>query len=101
MSRRASLGSVTTLRSVLITRAGRTADRTRTTGIGHEVEATRPMATRADAASAVARPHDSGPQMGAISRHDPARARQRPLPEPEPLTEHGPARVIAMCNQKG
>ncbi|HET7327561.1 MAG TPA: ParA family protein, partial [Nocardioidaceae bacterium] len=28
----------------------------------------------------------------------------RPLPQlptPEPLTEHGPARVIAMCNQKG
>ncbi len=23
------------------------------------------------------------------------------LPEPRPLTEHGPARVIAMCNQKG
>ncbi len=23
------------------------------------------------------------------------------LPEPEPLTSHGPARVIAMCNQKG
>ena len=27
--------------------------------------------------------------------------RQGPLPEPKPLTEHGPARVIAMCNQKG
>ena len=29
---------------------------------------------------------------------------QRPLvefPEPEPVLEHGPARVIAMCNQKG
>ncbi|MCH4158710.1 MAG: AAA family ATPase [Bifidobacterium minimum] len=23
------------------------------------------------------------------------------FPEPEPLTQHGPARVIAMCNQKG
>jgi chromosome partitioning protein len=23
------------------------------------------------------------------------------LPEPQPLTEHGPARVVAMCNQKG
>ena len=59
------------------------------------------MATRADAASAVARPHDSGSEMGAASRQDPAKARQRPLPEPKPLTEHGPARVIAMCNQKG
>jgi len=25
----------------------------------------------------------------------------RRLPEPRPLTEHGPARVLAMCNQKG
>ena len=25
----------------------------------------------------------------------------RRLPEPEPLTSHGPARVIALCNQKG
>jgi chromosome partitioning protein len=25
----------------------------------------------------------------------------RPLPEPPPLTEHGPARILAMCNQKG
>jgi chromosome partitioning protein len=25
----------------------------------------------------------------------------RRLSEPEPLTEHGPARIIAMCNQKG
>src|SRR6187402_1422379 len=40
------------------------------------------MATRADAASAVARPHVSGPEMGAASRQD-------------------PARVVAMCNQKG
>ena len=60
------------------------------------------MATRADAAPAVARPHDTDPEMGAAaSRLDPARARQRPLPDPKPLTEHGPARVIAMCNQKG
>ena len=59
------------------------------------------MATRADAASAVARPQDSGIEMGAVSRQDPAKARQRPLPEPPPITEHGAARVIAMCNQKG
>lgn len=33
---------------------------------------------------------------------DPAAARQkRPLPEPPPLERHGPARVIALCNQKG
>jgi chromosome partitioning protein len=65
------------------------------------------MAIRADAASAVARPHDTDPTRGALamgaaaSRADPARARQRPLPEPPPLTQHGPAHVIAMCNQKG
>jgi len=33
---------------------------------------------------------------------DPARARQRrPLVQPQPLSQHGPARVIALCNQKG
>jgi chromosome partitioning protein len=33
---------------------------------------------------------------------DPAQARpKRPLPEPAPLQRHGPARVIALCNQKG
>jgi chromosome partitioning protein len=33
---------------------------------------------------------------------DPARARRRrPLVQPEPLSQHGPARVIALCNQKG
>jgi chromosome partitioning protein len=60
------------------------------------------MATRADAATAaVARPQDSDEMGAAALRGDPAKARQRPLPEPRPLTEHGPARVIAMCNQKG
>jgi chromosome partitioning protein len=33
---------------------------------------------------------------------DPALARRRrELPEPQPLPRHGPARVIALCNQKG
>jgi chromosome partitioning protein len=33
---------------------------------------------------------------------DPAVARpRRYVPEPEPLTEHGPAQVVALCNQKG
>jgi chromosome partitioning protein len=33
---------------------------------------------------------------------DPALARRRrELPEPSPLPRHGPARVIALCNQKG
>ena len=61
------------------------------------------MAIRANAASAaLARPRDGQTEMGAAAtRLDPARARQRPLPTPPPLTGHGPARVIAMCNQKG
>src|SRR5215216_563891 len=63
------------------------------------------MASRADAASAVARPRNTDPEMGAelgaTSRTDPARARQVRLPDPKPLTEHGPARILAMCNQKG
>src|ERR1700710_551142 len=93
--RRASLVPAGHLPSVCFTRAGRTADRT-----WHEPDRGRPggngnMAIRADAASsAVARPHDTSPQMGAAAlRLDPAKARQRPLPEPPPLTEHGPARV--------
>lgn len=36
-----------------------------------------------------------------IVRGDPAKARQRPLPMPPILDRHGPAKVIAMCNQKG
>ena len=64
------------------------------------------MATRADAAaSSVALPYEGGrasAEMGAPApRNDPARARQRPLPEPRRITQHGPARIIAMCNQKG
>jgi chromosome partitioning protein len=42
-------------------------------------------------ATAVAAPADLGPT-----------GRPRPhFPEPEPVVEHGPARVLAMCNQKG
>src|SRR3712207_915956 len=70
---------------------------------GHEVEDTTAMAIRGDAAGqAFALPTDPEPEMGAAaSRLDPARARMRRLPDPEPLTQHGPARIIAMCNQKG
>lgn len=31
----------------------------------------------------------------------PTGRRRRPLPQPPPLERHGPARVLAMCNQKG
>jgi chromosome partitioning protein len=38
----------------------------------------------------------------AVKSADPARTRRRrPLVQPEPLDHHGPARVIALCNQKG
>ncbi|SFO61522.1 chromosome partitioning protein [Geodermatophilus obscurus] len=60
------------------------------------------MAIRGDVAGqALALPADGGEMGATASRLDPARARQRRLPEPPPLTQHGPARVIAMCNQKG
>ncbi len=38
---------------------------------------------------------DEKPTMGPTGRPMPV------LPEPTPLTSHGPARVVAMCNQKG
>jgi chromosome partitioning protein len=54
-------------------------------------------------------PHSEGqPESGALfpaeppKSADPALARRRrELPEPPPLQRHGPARVIALCNQKG
>jgi chromosome partitioning protein len=52
--------------------------------------------------------HDDGPDPGALfpvesgKPADPALARaKRTPPEPPPLQRHGPARVIALCNQKG
>ncbi len=50
------------------------------------------------AAAAGSKPSKADPAKSA----DPAQARpKRPLPEPAPLQRHGPARVIALCNQKG
>src|SRR5689334_7354715 len=47
--------------------------------------------------SAVPAPPTEAPKSA-----DPAQARpKRPLPEPAPVQRHGPARVIALCNQKG
>jgi chromosome partitioning protein len=38
----------------------------------------------------------------AVKSADPALARRkRAVPEPKPLDKHGPARIIALCNQKG
>src|SRR5271155_5159840 len=37
-----------------------------------------------------------------VKSADPALARRkRAVPEPKPLDKHGPARIIALCNQKG
>jgi chromosome partitioning protein len=51
---------------------------------------------------------DGGPDSGALfsvkpeRRADPTKTREaRPLPDPPPLERHGPARTIALCNQKG
>ncbi len=38
---------------------------------------------------------DPAPQAGLTGRQS------RPIPEPKPKSVHGPAKVIAMCNQKG
>jgi chromosome partitioning protein len=51
---------------------------------------------------------DDEPEAGALfpvepgKSADPAQARtKREVPDPPPLLRHGPARVIALCNQKG
>lgn len=38
---------------------------------------------------------DNGVELGLTGR------RPRAIPEPQPRTSHGPAKVVAMCNQKG
>ncbi|MCW2582719.1 MAG: parA [Klenkia sp.] len=60
------------------------------------------MATPVVTSSAVAQPYAGDTPMGVpAGRADPAKARQRPLPDPKPIHRHGPARIVAMCNQKG
>ncbi|KQS54800.1 chromosome partitioning ATPase [Geodermatophilus sp. Leaf369] len=60
------------------------------------------MATPVVTSSAVAQPYVGDAPMGVpAGRADPAKARQRPLPDPKPIERHGPARIVAMCNQKG
>jgi chromosome partitioning protein len=47
-------------------------------------------------------PAASGASADASKSSDPAKTRiRRPLIEPTPLERHGPARIVAMCNQKG
>jgi chromosome partitioning protein len=43
-------------------------------------------------------PYDDGAVDDGI---DPVRRRRRAVPQPPPLDRHGPARVVAICNQKG
>ena len=45
---------------------------------------------------------EDGEEPRSVSAVDPAaQRRNRPIAEPEPLKSHGPARVVALCNQKG
>ena len=54
----------------------------------------RPLATGTPAVQTQTA-RDGGPVLGPTGRPMPV------LPEPKPVSEHGKARVIAMCNQKG
>ena len=63
-----------------------------------------PPTTCAPRPGASARPATPAttPRSRATGPADPAAQRRaRAIPEPEPLTAHGPARVVALCNQKG
>ena len=45
---------------------------------------------------------EDGEEPRSVRAVDPAAQRRtRPIAEPEPLKSHGPARVVALCNQKG
>jgi chromosome partitioning protein len=58
--------------------------------------------TSADGAPESGQLFSVGPAKGRSKPVDPAAARaRRELPEPPPLQRHGPARTIALCNQKG
>jgi chromosome partitioning protein len=54
-----------------------------------------PAARAGRAEPEMAEPEATDPTVGPTGRPMPY------LPEPKPVTSHGPARVIAMCNQKG
>ena len=61
-----------------------------TTTLQFPVDATEPAVTTAEPVR-----RSDAPEIGPTGRPMPV------LPDPPPLTEHGPARVISMCNQKG
>ena len=56
-----------------------------------------------EALLSVARPPEgAGDEASVLRSIDPAVARiPRKIPEPRPIATHGPARVLALCNQKG
>src|SRR5439155_18969127 len=56
-----------------------------------------------EALLSVAPPPEGGSDEASVLRSvDPAIARiPRKIPEPRPIATHGPARVLALCNQKG
>ena len=69
---------------------------------GDELEATDPWRSERTRLTPSRARATTDPEMGAAaSRLDPARPGSAVLPDPRPLTEHGPAKIIAMCNQKG
>lgn len=51
--------------------------------------------------TAVAGTNAAAPRGSAEPELGPTGRPRRPIPEPAPLAGHGPARIIAMCNQKG
>jgi len=64
-------------------------------GVEPEVEAPAQPVAEAPAAAEAAASEPAAPALGPTGRPMPE------LPEPRPLTEHGNARVISLCNQKG
>uniref|UniRef100_UPI001295CDEB ParA family protein n=1 Tax=Cumulibacter manganitolerans TaxID=1884992 RepID=UPI001295CDEB len=59
-----------------------------------------PSAADADAANSGEAVTTEKKRRGGMGE-DPAKARQRPLPDPRPVQATGPAAVLAVCNQKG
>jgi chromosome partitioning protein len=62
-----------------------------------------PSPAAAEPSAGAAEPSSAAAEQESQPRSvDPAKARRRrELMQPEPLSQHGPARVIALCNQKG
>ncbi len=63
--------------------------------MNHESQQTVPVGHVGDGANLVGSPYATAGQVGPTGRVMPD------FPQPPSLTSHGPARIIAMCNQKG